>query len=190
MWNRPLLHVELTLPDGRSLHVINLHLRAPLAVRVPEDPLDQATDARRAVEGWPKDLVAAMKRSGQALEARLLVDQLFERDPKALIVVAGDLNAEPHETPVRLLTAEAIDTGNPALALRSLADPARSLRPDQRYSAIYAGRRMLVDHVLLSPALSGGLRAIEIHNESVIDDARESRILGSSHAPVLVEVEV
>ena len=41
--------------------------------------------------------MAAMKRSGQALEARLTVDAIFDAEPEALIAVAGDFNAEAAE---------------------------------------------------------------------------------------------
>lgn len=34
-WDRPVLHAEIEMPDGRILHVFDLHLRAPIAAPVP-----------------------------------------------------------------------------------------------------------------------------------------------------------
>ena len=94
-WDRPILHVEIALPDSRRLHVVNLHLRAPLAAPVAgqkRGPLSWKTAA-----GWAEGFfLATIKRSGQALEARLLVEALLERDPDALIAVLGE-GPLPHD---------------------------------------------------------------------------------------------
>ncbi len=34
-WDRPLLYAVFDLPSGRALHVMNLHLRSPLAAPIP-----------------------------------------------------------------------------------------------------------------------------------------------------------
>lgn len=41
-----------------------------------------------------------MKRVGQALETRMLIDGLFDAHEDALIVVCGDFNANLDEVPV------------------------------------------------------------------------------------------
>ena len=132
-WDRPLLQAAISLPGGRSLHVINLHLRAPLAAAVPGQKL--APFVWRTVGGWAEGFyLAAMKRTGQALEARLAVDALFDCEPDAFIAVAGDLNAEAHETPVRAICGDVEDTGNPALASRALSLLENEVPSDRRYS--------------------------------------------------------
>ena len=55
--------------------------------------------------------VSSIKRNGQALEARVVVDELFDADPGARILVCGDLNAGEHEVPLAILRATVEDTG-------------------------------------------------------------------------------
>src|SRR5690606_21989510 len=82
-WDRPLLHVRIDLPGGRPLHVIDLHLRAPIAADRPG--AKEAPFVWRSAAAWAEGFyIAALKRAGQALEARLLVDALQDADPEAL----------------------------------------------------------------------------------------------------------
>src|SRR5690606_36513330 len=67
-WDRPLLHAVFELSAGARLLVINLHLRSPLASPIPGQKL--AADRWRSLAGWAEGyFAAALKRSGQALEA-------------------------------------------------------------------------------------------------------------------------
>ena len=138
--------------------------------------------------------MAAMKRSGQALEARLTVDAIFDAEPEALIAVAGDFNAEAAETPTRILMAACDDTGNPALASRALLAPERALPPERRYSVIPGGEHVMLDHLLASPALMARCRGMEIHNEALSDElvafAMKSESPESYHAPVVATFDL
>ena len=108
-WDRPLLRATVNLPDERPLHLINLHLRAPLAAPVPGQRADGVWNS---VAGWAEGFyLASMKRAGQALEARLVVEERLELEPDALVLVAGDLNAEEGEVPVRILRGAASEIG-------------------------------------------------------------------------------
>ena len=156
-WERPLLHATLTLPSGQPLHVLNLHLRSALAAHVPGQK--SGPFAWKSVSGWAEGFfLAAMKRAGQALEGRLLVDALFDEDAQALIAVCGDCNAEARETSVRLLAGDEEDTGNSALAGRALVAVERSVPSDLRYSVLHNGRKTMLDHLLVSRALMGWYR--------------------------------
>lgn len=66
-WERPILHVQLALPDG-PMHVINLHLKS----RVPSSIEGQSDGYRwRSAAGWAEGyFLSSMKRVGQALEVR------------------------------------------------------------------------------------------------------------------------
>src|SRR3546814_11447586 len=102
---------------GATLHVLNLHLRSPLASPIPGQKL--SAGSWRSLAGWAEGYFAAtLKRSGQALEARLRVEQIFDSEPAALIAVCGDLNAGAAETPARLLQARVAATSNEAPAAR------------------------------------------------------------------------
>jgi endonuclease/exonuclease/phosphatase family metal-dependent hydrolase len=189
-FDRPLLHAVIKLPAGRRLHVVNLHLRAPLAAPVPGQKAGPF--AWRSIGGWAEGfLVAAIKRAGQALEARLLIERLFDAEPEAWVLVAGDLNAEDREVPLRILAAETADTGNGALAPRSLVPLERSLPLDRRASVVHHGRRLMLDHILVSRPLLGRFRSFEVHDETLDDELapanRTTAPSESYHAPVVAE---
>lgn len=186
-WDRPVLHAEVALPGGKPLHVFNLHLRAPLAAPVPGQK--EAALSWASVGGWAEGFfIAAMKRAGQALETRLAVERVFDADPDALVVVAGDYNAEDRQTPVRIIQGDPDDTGNNRLAPRALVALEGSLPEERRFSVLHAGQAAMLDHLLVSRALLGWFHDAEIHNEALSTEEEPS--LGSDHAPVVAAFEV
>lgn len=192
-WDRPFLYARIILPGGRSLHVLNLHLRAPLAALVPGQK--SAPLVWKSVAGWAEGFyLAAMKRTGQALEARLFVDTLFDREPDAMIAVAGDLNAESRETPVRAVYGDPEDTGNEALSGRALALVENEIPRDKRFTVLHHGKRVMLDHVLVSRSLRAMQRRAEIVNEGLMDEyfafVQGVQPAGSFHAPVIAEFDL
>lgn len=188
IWDRPLLHAEIELAPGRQLHVLNLHLRAPLAAFVPGQK--ESAFVWKSAAGWAEGFfLADVKRAGQALEARLLVDRLFDADPEALVAVCGDLNAELNDPPVRILRADPADTGNPALASRALAPAEGAAGPEAHFSVRHGGRRVMLDHLLVSRALAPYCRRAEVRNEGLEDEAAPDAPSrpGSFHAPLVAE---
>lgn len=191
-WDRPLLQATVSLPTGDRLHLLNLHLRAPLAAPVAGQK--SGPFAWRRACSWAEGFYMAMlKRSGQALEARFLIDQLFDADPNAQILVCGDFNAEEREVPARIIVAGVDDTGNGKLAGRSLVHLERSVPESQRYSVIHHGQKLMLDHILISHALVGRYRHFEVHNEAIGDELFGFATIGenpeSYHAPVVAEFE-
>jgi endonuclease/exonuclease/phosphatase family metal-dependent hydrolase len=185
-WDRPILWAEVMIGRHR-LHVVNLHLRAPLAATIPGQKL--AAGGWASIGGWAEGfLIATMKRTGQAVETRLLVECILDAEPDALVVVAGDLNAEANESPVRVLRAAAEDTRNIALSRRALVSAADTLPEAQRYSFRFHGRKMMLDHVLMSSALSSCLTRVTIANRDIVDEAEAEQLAaaptGSLHAPI------
>jgi endonuclease/exonuclease/phosphatase family metal-dependent hydrolase len=192
-WDRPLLYARIDLPSGQPLHAINLHLRAPLAAMI--EGQKTGPFSWKSTPGWAEGFfIAAIKRSGQALEARLLADELFDGDPQAMIAVCGDFNAETAEMPTRILMASDEDTGNSALTERNLLAVEMAVPADRRYSVIHAGRPLLLDHLLVSRPLLHCFRKAEIHNEGLVDElvdyANEGKSPESHHAPVVVEFDM
>ncbi len=182
-WDRPILQATLVLPDGRHLHVINLHLRAPLAAPVAGQKRDSAT--WKSTGGWAEGFfLATMKRAGQALETRLLVDRLFAAEPEALIAVCGDFNAEERQTPLRTIRGDVADTGNAALGGGALVPLDRAVPETRRYSVVHGGRKQMLDHVLVSQALFARYQHVEIHNEKLADELTDSGP-DSHHAPLV-----
>ena len=139
-WDRPFLAAAIALPgESRPLHVLNLHLKAPRAAWLVGGKHDART--WRTMAGWAEGFfLAAVKRAGQALEARLLVDRLFDADADALIAVTGDFNADLQEVPVRTIRGDEEDAGNPHLAMRTLVPLERSLALSRRFSVVHHGR--------------------------------------------------
>lgn len=184
-WDRPLLHAVLALPGGEPLHVVNLHLRSPLAAPIPGQKT--AAFVWASLGGWAEGFFAAtVKRSGQALEARLLVERIFDAEPEAMIAVCGDLNAGVEETPARILRGTVEDSGNPGLAGRVLQPLEQNLPREARFSVIHGGRKLMLDHVLASPALAKRFTAIEALNEDLPDEtAMAEDDPRSNHAPLV-----
>lgn len=185
-FDRPILHATIALPGGQPLHVLNVHLKAPVAALIPGQK--DSAQVWKSVGGWAEGcFVASLKRNGQALEIRLLLERLFDAEPEALVAVCGDFNAEATDLPVRIVLGAPADTGNAALAGRALIAAEQGLPAERRFSVVHAGRRVMLDHILVSRALGAGLRQVEIHNEGLADEALDanSPIAGSFHAPVV-----
>jgi len=191
-FDRPLLHATLDV-GGRPLHVIAAHLRAPLATSL--EGQKSGPFAWKSVSAWAEGFwLSSLKRVGQALEARLLVEALLAADDEALVLVAGDFNADLSEMPLRLLRADVGDTGNAALAAHSLVALDASVPDAQRFTIVHQGRRQVLDHLLASPALARAHVHTDILNEDLGDEWTAARAgvkpTGSFHAPVVSEVEL
>ncbi len=187
-WDRPILGASIALTAERRLHVVDLHLRAPLAAPVPGQKRNSM--CWNSVAGWAEGFfMATMKRAGQALETRLYIERIFDREPDALIAVCGDFNAEERQTPLRTIRGDIADTGNPALASRALVPIERTLPESQRFSVVHGGRRQMLDHLLVSQALLAGYRHVEVYNDGLADELTDAGP-NSHHAPLVAEFEV
>jgi len=192
-FDRPLLMTEHDLGGGARVTVVNLHLRAPLAASIRGQKL--SAYSWRTVGGWAEGFfMSAVRRDGQALELRLLVEDLFASEPARLLAVAGDFNAEDRDVPLKIAIGAPEDTGNAELSARSLVLLDRSVSSDLRWSVLHHGRPQMLDHILVSHALHGAFRSLEIHNEVIGDEAvgfaRGFRPAGSSHAAVVAEFDL
>lgn len=191
-WERPLLHVRLDLGAGRVLHVLNLHLKSKLPDPIPGQSANGHT--WQSAAGWAEgSFLASMKRVGQALETRIVVDEIFAAEPEALIAVCGDLNAESDSVPVMALRGRVEDTGNAALGSRVLVPCENTVPESSRYSLLHRGTGYMLDHVLVSRALLAFYRGTEIHNEVLPDESGgdgDTRFPESDHAPVVAEFEL
>ncbi len=189
-FDRPVLVSEIDIGEGRVLHLVNCHLRAPLASAIAGQK--EAPFVWKSVSGWAEGYcISSMKRNAQALEIRLLVDQILSADAGAEILVAGDFNAEDFETPHRILIGAEQDTGNGSLAAQSLIGLDRGIPKDRRFSIVHQGRPQMLDHMLCSRSLYGRFKAIEVFNEALGDEVlgftRVDRPAGSYHACVVAE---
>lgn len=182
-WDRPLLYAAIELPAGPLLHVIDLHLRAPRPAPVATARGEGSSKSQ--IEG---QFVAAQKREGQALEARLFVETLFDADPHAHIAVCGDFNADEHDAPTRLLRGGDNELQQGPRALAPMEERVEAAR---RYTVLHAGRQKLIDHVLASPALAAAWRETRIFSDGLQDEVyAPDPIVGSLHAPIVACFEM
>lgn len=192
-WDRPILHAGIRLATGSLLHVVNMHLKAPLASFVQGQKIGPF--AWRSVSAWAEGYyVASMKRAGQALEARMLIDRIFDHEADALIAVCGDFNAEEKEVPCRILLGDTDDTGNGQLTNRELIALENTLSEHRRFTVIHAGRKQMLDHILASRPLLAHYQALEVHNEALGDEVVAQALVEktpeSYHAPVIASFDV
>jgi endonuclease/exonuclease/phosphatase family metal-dependent hydrolase len=185
-WERPILHARIGFSTGRLLDVLNIHLRAPRAAFIPGAKVARGWGSSAS---WAEGLfLAALKRDGQALEARLFVETLFEARPAASIFVCGDFNAECHEIALRIIEVGRNDVEKAAIAERELVAVEARLPAIKRYSVIHGRRRLLPDHILITRELARYCVDVVIDNAGLDDEVRPTEpIIGSLHAPVLAE---
>lgn len=193
LFDRPMLVTEIATGHASPLTVINLHFKAPIAASIPGQKLSPF--AWKSIGAWAEGFfMSSVRRNGQALELRRLVDEILTADSNRLIAVAGDFNAEDHDTPLKIAIGAEEDMSNPRLAAASLVALDRAIPADRRWSVLHHGRPQMLDHILASHALSGRVRSVEVHNEAVGDEAiayaKDSRPLGSSHAAIVAEFDL
>jgi endonuclease/exonuclease/phosphatase family metal-dependent hydrolase len=189
-WERPILQASITLPDGSTLEVLNLHLKSKLPTDIPGQHPSQFV--WQSASGWAEgSFISAMKRLGQALETRMLIDGLFDADPNARIAVCGDLNADLDEVPLEAIRGDVENTGNPALVSRLMIPCERNIPASARFSLYHRGRPVMLDHILVSRSMLSFWQESAAHNEILHDEsvafALDTMFPESDHAPVVAE---
>ena len=180
-WERPILYCQLDL--GRVLHVVNLHLKSKLPTPIAGQMQNQRT--WKTVEGWAEGyFLSSVKRVGQALEVRMLLDRIFGAEPDALVAVAGDFNAGSDDVPVRAIRGDVAETGNADLCSQMLVPCEQSVPESSRYTLLHRGRGEMIDHLLVSRVLLPWYRGAEIYNE-VLPDESVCETPDSDHAPLV-----
>ncbi|MGH3085905.1 MAG: endonuclease/exonuclease/phosphatase family protein [Rubrobacteraceae bacterium] len=192
-WERPILRARVRVADDRTLDVINLHLKSKLPTDIEGQKKNPYT--WKTASGWAEGFfVSSMKRVGQALETRMLIDELFEEDEDALIVCCGDFNADLDEVPVQAIRGDVENTGNGDLSKRVMVPTENTIPESSRYSLFHMGRGEMIDHLLVSRSLLQHHRGSEIHNELLHDEsmgfATDKKYPESDHAPVIAEFEI
>ena len=188
-WERPLLHAQIELPQSGILHIINLHLKSRLASNVPGQ---KNGFLWKSAAGWAEGyFLSSLKRVGQALETRVLVDKIFDEKSDAKIVVSGDFNAEPGEVPVEAICGKVENTDNPGLRSRVLIPCSNRIAESVRFSHYHHGQGNLLDHMVISQSLLPYFRSAEIYNENLHDESLpftfDTKYPESDHAAFVAE---
>ncbi len=190
-WERPILHVRLDHPNG-PIDVINIHLKSRIPSAIPGQ---REGFGFKSVAGWAEGyFISSMKRVGQALEVRLMIDEILDLTPQAKIIVCGDFNSEPGEVPVEAIAGRIENTGNAALKFKQMIPCSNSIPKESRYTLIHEGKGNLLDHMLMSRSLLAYYRSAEIHNEILHDEsiafATDIKYPESDHAPFVVTFDL
>ncbi|MCA9897494.1 MAG: endonuclease/exonuclease/phosphatase family protein [Ardenticatenaceae bacterium] len=193
-WERPILYVKIDLDAGRMLHLINVHLKSKRPSNV--EGQKQSTYVWRTMAGWAEgSFISSMKRVGQALELRVLIDDIFDQldvsgEPK-YIVACGDFNADVNEVPLQAIMGPVEETGNTGLIERVMIPCEKSVPESSRFSLLHLGKKEMLDHILASRQLLTYYRGTEIHNEVLHDESgafrTDDKFPESDHAPLVAE---
>jgi endonuclease/exonuclease/phosphatase family metal-dependent hydrolase len=193
-WERPMLYTQIDLGAGRTLHLINVHFKSKLASSIPGQKINNYT--WRSVSAWAEgSFISSMKRVGQALQARLLIDSIFDaHGTNAMIGIAGDFNAAADEVPLRAICGPVEETGNPAHAARIMIPCENNVPESARYSLFHLGIGNMLDHIIVSRPMVRYLNHTEIHNEALPDESgafrTDTQFPESDHAPVVVQFDI
>jgi hypothetical protein len=153
-------------------------------------------------------VVAAVKNrrriSAEAMRTRLYLDEIIEADPNRLIVVTGDFNDGPGVDYFEkwYLTHNVTDillgsTYYPDLLFTHAL--IGRVSPQELYTAIFddfvdeiPNRRILLDHILVSPALRGRFSkpgiAHQEYDANTLPHGTERERRPSDHRPVFIEI--
>jgi endonuclease/exonuclease/phosphatase family metal-dependent hydrolase len=193
-WERPMLYTQIDIGSGRILHLINVHLKSKLASNIPGQKIDNFT--WRTASAWAEgSFISSMKRVGQALQARLLIDDIFDTHGLgSLVAIAGDFNAQADEVPLKAICGPVEETGNPAHAARIMIPCEINIPDSARYSLLHLGKGQMLDHIIVSRLILRYFRGAEIHNEALPDESgafrQDTKFPESDHAPVVAEFDL
>jgi endonuclease/exonuclease/phosphatase family metal-dependent hydrolase len=164
---RGALTVELTAPSGVRVPLLTCHLKSKL-VSYPGgrfDTDDEGERARFAAYGL-------FQRASEAATVRGLADALLAGlGRERPVILLGDLNDEPAAATTQLLLGPGgSEFGTPGADRPDKHDGYRMFNPypllpeGERYTRVYAQRRELIDHILISHALKDavtGMRTVK-----------------------------
>lgn len=197
-WERPILHAQVKLPNNAILNIINVHLKSKIPTNIDgqkEKAVPDNYERWKSISGWAEgSFLSTLKRVGQALEVRKLIDNLFDADSNAFVLTCGDFNDEAEEVSLQAIRGDVENTENVQLAGRIMIPCERTIPEPARFSLLHQGKGIMLDHLLISRPLLPFYRETEIHNEILHDEslafADDKKYPESDHAPVVAEFEL
>jgi predicted extracellular nuclease len=193
---RPALRVRVDA-SGATVDLISTHLKSKL-LSYPGSrfsPKDEGERARYAV-------YALNRRAVEAATVRVAANDILDgKGTDRRLVVAGDLNDGPDAATTQILLGPGgSEFGTGGYGRPDKGDGARlwNLAPlipdDQRFSRVYRGRAELIDHILVSHALTEAITSVTTGDSatpSITDNPTARRDApGSDHRPVLAVLEL
>ncbi len=143
---------------------------------------------------WPPPRPSEEHRKAQARVVRNFVDRLFAEQPRALVVVTGDLNdfqfGEPGEGPNHpLAILEGKGRRVPLVNLINTVPEA------ERWTYVYDGNSQVLDHVLVSPRMLPLVSGVEILHfnagyPAILSEDRTTPLHSSDHDAVELRLKL
>jgi exonuclease III len=201
-WERPILRVKVDLGKNGELHLFNVHMKSKIPKSIKGQIVNPSARYKvfKTASAWAEGLfISSMERLGQAVEARMAIDKIFnaadgQKNKDPLIAICGDFNAENDEIPLKALCAPMEEIGNKDLLNRIMIPCERNVPESSRYSLFHMGHGEMIDHILVSRGMFGCFRGTEVHNEALPDESgpfrSDDQFPESDHAPVVAEFEV
>lgn len=190
LFERPVLRAMIDIGTERPLHLFVVHLRAPIAAAIRGGKSDAGT--WKSVAAWAEGYqLSVLKQAAQALELRLAVEEVFDADEDAQIILAGDFNATSETGILRMLLADPEDTGAPDLMSRRLYQLDAALPQTRRQTVLHKGKGHALDHILASAAMTGRTVDVRVYNANLRDEVFDAGhdYAGSFHAAMRAEFE-
>jgi predicted extracellular nuclease len=168
------------LINGATVHIVGNHFKS----KGGDDPIFGTASA----DGVPFDRVTENQRKLQARVVRDFVNGIFDVDPGALVMVAGDLNDFPFGEP-----GEGVDDPLSILEGGPSEVPLTNLASEEnkadRFSFVFDGNSQVLDHMLVSPALLEANVGVDfLHCNASFDDRlgadTSTTIRASDHDPL------
>ena len=122
----------------------------------------------------PPEQHSEEQRMGQAESLRRFMDRMTELDPRAHLVVLGDLNEHEFRAPVQHLLAP---------GWRNLIE---DIPREDRYTFNYQGNSQVLDHIIVSPALAERSPEVDIVHVNA-DFNHDGR--SSDHDPIVARFD-
>lgn len=170
-----------TLYNNKPLHLFGVHLKAFSGIQ-QKSVIGEKLPIRGQRDAGDTLIRALTYRLAQARHLREILDELFSKDLKAQIIVLGDFNATETQEVLSIIkgSLENVDT--------QLFNSCGLVTKEKRYSNIWQGEKLLVDHILISKTLKEKIVTVEILNESLVDQTGlpEHAFYQSDHAPVVL----
>jgi endonuclease/exonuclease/phosphatase family metal-dependent hydrolase len=179
---RGVVHVTVQGEGVGPVDVLVAHFKSarPVGLRDASGAERRPSTPRERGEG---ELRSQVWRAAEALFVRGCVDDVLAGRPDARVAVVGDLNDTPDSWGLRVLRSE-----GPG----ALLDASGAIPPQKRFSTLHGGRRLQIDHVLVTAPLQAQILRARIDNEALREhdplpeSGDETPTVDSDHAPLVV----
>jgi endonuclease/exonuclease/phosphatase family metal-dependent hydrolase len=188
-FTRQPLVVNVTL-GAQQLQVIVMHTKSNFVNNGAQLWGNLGTRQQYVVEA----LKARRRNSAECMRTRLYLNQMLTTDPKVRVVVLGDLNDGPGQDYFEefYLTHSVTDilVGTAFEPERMFTHAQHDVAPANRYSAVFddfvpvalPGRRLLLDHILLSPGFNSHTGLRRRHGTGAVEHAAYDGLINGTGA--------